>query len=167
MNNAQSLFDVFETLDIQSETIKHEAFFSAGAIDEARLDQWEFPVKNVFLHDKGKQFYLITVRLDTPSIDLKELAKRVYAQGRFSFAKEEDLADKLRVRPGSVTPYAIIHDKDLCVRVILDARLKTSASISAHPLSNDQTTTISTEDLKKLYAHTGHEPIWIDIPVKK
>ena len=165
-NDAQTLFNLFGQLKISYDTVSHEPFYTAEAMDAIDLSQWNFPVKNFFVYDKKKQFFLITVHLELPPVDLKALSKSIGAKGGISFAREEHLKEKLKVLPGSVTPYAIHNDTAQSIQVILDKNLKESPSISAHPMSNDQTTTISLGDLHRLYKHTGHTPQWVEIPLK-
>jgi Ala-tRNA(Pro) deacylase len=165
MNDESAFFQLLDELGIASETVEHEAVFTADCL-LAHSEQWEFPVKNMLVEDKAKQLYLVTLHLLTPPLDLKELARRLDATGRFSFASADTLGAALRVLPGSVTPFAVFHDRERRVRVVLDERLKSAATISAHPLVNTKTTTIAMADLMKLYAHTGHRPVWRAMPLK-
>ena len=119
------------------------------------------------VEDKSRQLYLVTMHLLTPPLDLKQLAKVIGADGRFSFASPQRLAAALKVLPGSVTPFAVFNDPGRQVRVILDERLRESETISAHPLINTMTTTIATADLLKLFAHSGHRPQWRPMPLKE
>jgi Ala-tRNA(Pro) deacylase len=166
MNNAPAFFQLLDQLGIPSQTVEHEAVHTAEGLANRDLTQWEFPVKNIVVEDKQKQLYLVTMHLLTRPLDLKELASRVKATGRFSFAKPEALAAVLRVLPGSVTPFAAFNDRERKVRLVLDRRLRDAATISAHPLVNTMTTTIAVDDLLKLLAHSGHEPLWCALPVK-
>jgi Ala-tRNA(Pro) deacylase len=166
MNNAHAFFQLLDQLGIRSQTVEHEAVHTAEGLANRDLTQWEFPVKNILVEDKHKQLYLVTMHLLTPPLDLKELASRINATGRFSFAKPETLAATLRVLPGSVTPFAAFNDRERKVRLVLDGRLRHAATISAHPLVNTMTTTIAMGDLLKLFAHSGHEPVWCTLPVK-
>jgi Ala-tRNA(Pro) deacylase len=106
------------------------------------------------------------MHLLTPALDLNELAKRLAVSGRFSFAAPQRLADTLKVLPGSVTPFAVCNDSECKVRVVLDERMRNSATISAHPLVNTKTTTIAMADLFRLFEHTGHRPQWCALPLK-
>jgi Ala-tRNA(Pro) deacylase len=166
MNNAAAFFKLLDQLGIPSQTVEHEAVHTAEGLANRDLTQWEFPVKNIVVEDKGKQLYLVTMHLLTPPLDLKELASRVKATGRFSFAKPETLASVLRVLPGSVTPFAAFNDRERKVRLVLDRRLRDAATISAHPLVNTMTTTIAVDDLLKLLAQSGHEPLWCNLPIR-
>jgi len=166
MNNAHAFFRLLDQLGIPSQTVEHEAVHTAEGLANRDLTQWEFPVKNIVVADKHRQLYLVTMHLLTPPLDLKELASLVHATGRFSFAKPETLAAVLGVLPGSVTPFAAFNDRERKVRLVLDSRMRHAKKISAHPLVNTMTTTIATADLLKLFAHSGHEPVWCTLPVK-
>ena len=166
MNDAAAFFRLLDELGVPHETDEHEAVYTADGLADQEAARWEFPVKNIFVEDKDKQLYLVTMRLDTPPLDLKELAKAVGAAGRFSFAKPEILGAVLGVTPGAVTPFAVFNDRDRRVCVVLDDRLKEASTISAHPLVNTMTTTIALVGLLKLLSHTGHRPLWRSLPVR-
>jgi len=166
MNKFRSLFDLLDRLGICHETDEHEAVYTAGALAEHRSAQWEFPVKNILLEDKDKQLFLVTMHLNTTALELKELAKMLGAKGRFSFASAERLAQALGVSPGSVTPFAVMNDTGHKVRLVLDERLKAATSLSAHPLVNTMTTTVSNSDFLRLLSYTGHKPEWVQLPLK-
>jgi Ala-tRNA(Pro) deacylase len=166
MNDANAFFRLLSELGIASQTAEHEAVHTAEGLAQRDATQWEFPVKNIFVEDKSKQLYLITMHLLTPSLDLKELAKRIGATGRFSFASPQMLAATLRVLPGSVTPFAAFNDREHKVKLVLDAQLQRASTISAHPLVNTMTTTIAMADLLKLFDHSGHRLLWCDLPIK-
>ncbi len=167
MNDHRAFFQLLGELGIPSQTVEHEAVLTAEGLAQRDLAQWEFPVKNIVVEDKSKQLYLVTMHLLTPPLDLKQLAKSIGADGRFSFASPETLAAALGVLPGSVTPFAVFNDPAKKVRVILDQRMREGKTISAHPLINTMTTTIDMPDLLKLFAHTGHRPHWSAMPLKQ
>lgn len=166
MNNDSAFFKLLGELGISSETVEHEAVLTAEGLARRDISQWEFPVKNILVEDKGKQLYLITMHLLTPPLDLKELAKRLQANGRFSFASPQTLAATLRVLPGSVTPFAAFNDRERKVRIVLDERMRQASSISAHPLVNTATATILLADLLRLFEYSGHRPRWCALPIK-
>ena len=166
MNNASAFFQLLDQLGIPSQTVEHEAVHTAEGLASRDLTQWEFPVKNIVVADKHKQLYLVTMHLLTPQLDLKELAARLNAAGRFSFASPGILAAVLGVLPGSVTPFAAFNDHERKVRLVLDSRMRRAKTVSAHPLVNTMTTTIAMADLLKLFAYSGHQPVWCALPVK-
>jgi Ala-tRNA(Pro) deacylase len=64
----------------------------------------------------------------------------------------------LGVEPGSVTPFAVINDKDRRVTVVLEAGLMAHETLNFHPLHNTATTTISRNGLLRFLEATGHKP---------
>ena len=166
MNDDRAFFALLDELGIPSQTVQHEAVMTAEGLAARDVTQWEFPVKNIVVEDKEKQLSLVTMHLLTPPLDLKELAKRIGATGRFSFASPETLGASLKVLPGSVTPFAAFNDRQRRVKVVLDERMRKAETVSAHPLVNTATTTIAMADLLRLFAHSGHRPHWCALPLK-
>ena len=167
MNKHSAFFQLLDNLGIASKTVEHEAVLTAEGLAQKDIGEWEFPVKNIVVADRNGQLYLVTMHLLTPPLDLKQLAKRIGAEGRFSFASPETLAAALKVLPGSVTPFAVFNDVERKVRVILDSRMRTAETVSAHPLVNTMTTTIAMADLFKIFDHSGHRPHWCALPLKQ
>ena len=64
--------------------------------------------KNLFLRDKKKNNFLITTNEDQ-KIDLKNLEKKL-GTSRLSFGSPDRLYEFLGVKPGSVSPFALIND---------------------------------------------------------
>jgi Ala-tRNA(Pro) deacylase len=118
--------------------------------------------KNLFVKDKRDGLWLVVLREDV-SVDLNRLAKELGA-GRFSFGAPELLVATLGVPPGSVTPFAILNDRDNKVRVVLDAGMLALDPLNFHPLRNDRTTAIRADDLLKFLRGCDHEPVIAVLP---
>jgi len=88
--------------------------------------------KNLFLKDKKGGLWL-AVMLEERRTDLKLLADALGAP-RFSFGNGELLAEMLGVRPGSVTPFALINDSAHHVAVVLDRAMLAIDPLNFHPL---------------------------------
>ena len=154
---ARRLLDQLTSWGIEHATTTHEAAFT---VEDAQSLRGRIPgahTKNLFLKDKKGHLYLV-VALEDAQVDLKRLHKRIGA-ARLSFGKPELMQDVLGVRPGSVTPFALINDTEHQVRLVLDENLLTHDQVNFHPLVNTATTTISRDDLLKFFRHTGHEPL--------
>jgi len=65
------------------------------------------------------------------------------------------LKQALGVEPGSVTPFALINDRERRVLVILDADMMQAETVNYHPLRNDASTTIRADDLMKFVRALG------------
>ena len=118
------------------------------------------PVKNLFLKDAGGAFWLVVASAER-RIDLKSLPARIGAK-RVRFASPDDLALRLGVEPGAVSPLAVVNDPDAVVRVVLDASLANTAALALHPLRNTATVVLSFDDVTRFLVKCGHAPISVD-----
>src|SRR5262249_7299713 len=94
--------------------------------------------------------------------DLRKLAARLPAP-RLSFGGAADLERLLGVRPGSVTPFALVNDVQRLVTPVLDDGMLARDPLNYHPLVNDRTTAVSPDDLLRLLAASGHVPRIIEL----
>lgn len=117
--------------------------------------------KSLFLKDKKGQLWLV-VALEDAVIDLKRLHEPLGA-ARLSFAGADVMARVLGVRPGSVTPFGLINDREHRVDVVLDRAMMAQEWLNYHPLENDRTTTIRSTDLLRFIAACGHTPRLLDV----
>jgi Ala-tRNA(Pro) deacylase len=150
-----------EALGIEAATTHHPPVFT---VEEAQEHTRHLPgghCKNLILKDKKDRLWLVTC-LDEQRVDLNRLSKLLGA-ARFSFGKAELLREALGVTPGSVTPLAIVNDRDQRVTHVLDAKLLAHELVNCHPLENDATTTLTSADLLRFVRSTGHEPIILDL----
>jgi Ala-tRNA(Pro) deacylase len=151
------LFAYLDTLGIAHKTVTHPAVFTVEEARELRGAISGGHTKNLFLRDKKGALYLL-VAPEHVAIELRSLHRVLGASGRFSFGSAELMQETLGVTPGSVTPFAVINDKQARVTVVIDAALMTHDMLNFHPLVNTATTRISREGLVKFLAATGHAP---------
>ena len=117
--------------------------------------------KNLFLKDKKGKLWLIVCLEDT-QINMKTLDKKI-GSARLSFGKPELLLQVLGVTPGSVTPFALINDAADCVTIILEQKMMIWEQLNFHPLTNEQTITIKSDDLLDFIKACGHKPHILDL----
>ena len=117
-------------------------------------------VKNLFLKDKKKGYFLVTAHHET-TVNMKELGKTLGATG----IRMTEL-DILGVPAGAVTPLAVLNDTEKQVKLVMDVKLKTESQISVHPLApshNQETWDLLMADLNRFCEHTGHPILWVDL----
>jgi len=117
----EDLFAHFDALGIVHRTYSLPPVFTVA---EAAALLGSLPgghCKSLFLKDKKGGFWL-AVMLEERRIDLKKLATRLGAP-RFSFGGAADLYEVLGVRPGSVTPFALVNDVKRLITAVLDAAM--------------------------------------------
>ena len=114
--------------------------------------------KNLFLRDKKKKLYLFSCRHDL-EVKLNDLGKKISAPGGLRFADESILFEKLGVKQGCVTAFALINDKNKDVKFIVDDALigDKHERIFFHPMSNAASTGIAPKDFLKFLESIGHE----------
>lgn len=127
----------------------HAPLFTCEQAEEiiAEMNIPGMGIKNLFLKDAKKKVYLIVATYNT-HIDLKTTGKALSAK-ELRFADTNLLMKYLGVEPGSVTPLALINDKEQAVQVVIDADLLKQEYIQIHPLKNDATVVITPADLIK------------------
>ena len=134
----------------------------AKSIEDTLLISGEaaFRVKNLFLRDKKKRNYLVTLQQDR-AIDLKSLGAQL-GIGNLSFGSPERLMQNLGVRPGAVSPLAMINGANQGVRFFLDSSVKKADRAYVHPLVNDRTLGMPVADLMRFFEIVGANPEWLD-----
>ena len=157
----EQLFRHLDALGIAHQTYSHPPVFTVAEAAALRGSLPGGHCKSLFLKDKKGGFWL-AVMLEERRIDLKKLASRLGAP-RFSFGGEADLYRVLGVRPGSVTPFALVNDVDRRVTPVLDAAMLEHNPLNYHPLANDRTTAVAPADLLRFIDTCGHVARIVDL----
>jgi len=163
MLSPQHLFARLDELGLAHKSVEHAAVFT---VEQAKAHRGELPghhIKNLFLRNKKEEMWLV-VALEDRAVDLKRLGE-VLGAGRLSFGSPDRLRTYLGVEPGSVTPFAVINDREAKVALVLDRGLSEGGPVNAHPLVNTMTTAIALADLQRFFEATGHTPRWLDFPL--
>lgn len=156
-----ALFARLEALGIACRTHEHPPL---NTVEESQALRGDLPgghIKNLFLRDKKRRMWLVTVD-EERAVDLKALRRRIGAQGTLSFGSAELLMATLGVAPGAVTPFAVINDRAGAVTMVLDRAVLEHDPVNAHPLRNDRTTALAPGDLLRFLEAEGHAPRIID-----
>lgn len=135
-------------------------------VDESRALRGTMPgshIKNLFLRDKKRNQWLVTVPEDA-KVDLKALRHILEASGNLNFGSAVLLEASLGVQPGSVTPFAVMNDTEGVVTMVLANDVLKNDPVNAHPLHNEATAAIPRDDLVRFLAACAHPPVMIDLP---
>lgn len=150
----EMLLALFDALGIVATTTGHAAVFTVEQGEAAWNGISGVHCKNLFLKDAKGRLWLVLAPHDR-MIDLKKLPERI-GSARLSFGSAPLLREVLGVEPGSVTPFALINDREKRVTVVLDSWLMAQPLVNFHPLTNTATTTLSSDDLRRFIRHCGH-----------
>ncbi|MGE3231031.1 MAG: prolyl-tRNA synthetase associated domain-containing protein [Hyphomicrobium sp.] len=157
----EALLAHLEALGIAATVHRHPPVFT---VEESQALRGSMPgghIKNLFLRNKkGDRMWLVVLE-ENAKVDLKALAPRIDGD-KLSFGSPDRLMTHLGVRPGSVTPLALVNDKAGKVELVLDRAILAMDPVNCHPLTNDMTVAISAADLERFFAATGHRPRLLD-----
>lgn len=155
------LYARLDVLGIAHRTVEHAPLYT---VEDSQNLRGELPgthIKNLFLRDKKKNIWLVTV-LEDRNVDLKALKALFEARGNLSFGSPDLLMDVLGVIPGAVTPFGVINDTEGRATMVLDKAVLASDMTNAHPLRNDRTTALASHDLIAFLKAENHPPFLLD-----
>lgn len=140
---------------------EHEPIFSVEDGDKSNVPNRDKVIRNLFLCDNKKQNYYLVSLFVHKAINLKELSEKIQSK-RLSFAKQDAMEQMLEVKPGSVTPLAILNNQDKNILMIFDKALE-NETIGMHPMENTATVFFKFSDLYNLLLPHGNEIRIIDL----
>lgn len=161
--NKQQIYYMLDQNGYNYFSVDHPAVFTIEEMEQCHLPYMEYVAKNLFLRDDKKQHYYLVVMTHDKSADLKKL-RDVIGSRKLSFASEVDLAIKLDLIKGSVTPFGILNDDDRSVEVIIDNDIMNNEKVGVHPNTNEASVWLSPMDMVKIVEDHGNKIKFIDIP---
>ncbi|MGE0409689.1 MAG: prolyl-tRNA synthetase associated domain-containing protein [Amphiplicatus sp.] len=161
------LLSLLDEIGVAHRTIDHPPVFTVEEGADLKRRERGGHSKNLFLKDKKDRLYL-AVALGETRVDLVGLGKRIGAAGRLSFGAPELMTATLGVRPGAVTPFALINEAARALSaVILDSALLAHDPVWFHPLENTASTAVAPAGLDRFLRHCGFRPLIVDLAAPK
>ena len=140
MLSSKDFIKLFSEKGYDYDLHEHQALFTVEDSNKFRGQIKGSHSKNLFLKNKKNKFFLISCEEYT-DINLKRISKFL-CLGNVSFAREEYLINLLGVKPGSVTPFALLNNIENNIDFYLDEKLYNSKFVNFHPLTNTATITM-------------------------
>ena len=159
----QRVYELLDRLGIEYQRVDHEpAMTMAGclAVDEALEATM---CKNLLLCNRQcTDFYLLLMPGGKP-FKTSVLSKQI-GSSRLSFADGAYMEQYLDITPGSLSVLGLMNDKDMRVRLLIDADVLGGEYIGVHPCINTSSLRIRTADLTgKLIPALGHAPTMVTL----
>jgi len=162
MRGDKQLYDILENLGIEFEYFEHPALPNIEIAKKYWRGINTTKCKNLFFRNhKGNKHYLVILE-HTNNLAIKDLEKML-KQGKLSLASEKRLDKYLKIKPGSVSPFGLIHDIENHVYVYIDKNLEKAEKLSFHPNLNTASLVISFKDFIKYINQTGNSYKFIDL----
>ncbi|QYX58695.1 prolyl-tRNA synthetase associated domain-containing protein [Roseovarius sp. SCSIO 43702] len=160
---------LLETLGATGVAFEYHEHIPLRTVDDAKTVQGDVlpdgagihHVKNFYLRDRKKRNHLVVLEQDR-DVDLKALGQAMGAPG-LSFGSAARLMEHLGVRPGAVSPLAMVTGAKTGVRLFMDAALSRGRLIHVHPLVNDRTVGLAPDDLLAVLERWGVEVTWLEL----
>jgi Ala-tRNA(Pro) deacylase len=161
MNGQPELYKIFNELDIKFAYYEHPP---APTIEIA-MQYWKDiearHCKNLFFRNhKGNRHYLVIID-HQKNLDIHTLEK-ILKQGKLTFASEQRMMKYLGLKPGSVSPFGLINDKNHEIHLFIDDSLKDCKTISFHPNENNASLVIAYYDLIRFIQYFNNSFEYID-----
>lgn len=156
MKGQTDLYKVLKQLNIDFEYYEHPPAPTIEIAKKYWKDIDAVHCKNLFFRNhKGNKHYLVIFEHEQ-SLPVKKL-EQMLKQGKLSFASEWRMEKYLGVKPGSVSPLALINDKENHVKVFFDKNLQKAEKISFHPCINTASLVIGFKDFIRFMDWTTNE----------
>ncbi|MEG1548272.1 MAG: prolyl-tRNA synthetase associated domain-containing protein [Clostridia bacterium] len=158
----QPVMEALAELGIHYTRYEHGRALTMEDCESIGADVGAQHVKNLFLTNRqGTDFYLLLLCAQK-KFRTAEVSKQL-GVSRLSFCTQEQLMDKLKLVPGSVTAMALVNDTRHEITVVVDEDVKGLAMLCVHPCTSEVSYAISGEDLFKFLAWRTNELRFVHI----
>lgn len=117
-------------------------------------------VKNLFLRNKnGKKHFVLML---PHGLEYDKAAFKTLSGEKCGFASNERLWEHLKTIPGSVSPLALVHDKENQVALFIEGSLLEAELLHVHPGNSQFSVALGPDDLIDVAAKWNHPAQVID-----
>lgn len=156
MKAYEKVYEILENMNIPYEVVEHPEVFTTEEADRYIAGKEGVPSKSLCLCNKKKSKYLLIIMHDKKRLDMKRLEELTGEKG-IRFASEEGLMEKLGLRPGSVSVFGILNNREKDIEIYVDMEIFLENLISFHPNDNTKTVFISVGDMCRFIEAMGYE----------
>ncbi len=155
MNGDPEVYKTLDALSIPFDYYEHPEAPTVEIASQYWKDIDAAHCKNLFFRNhKGDRHYLVILHYQYV-LQIKDLETRL-RQGKLSFASEVRMQKYLGLKPGSVSPFGLIHDITKHTHVFIDEKLQQYKHISFHPNLNTASLVIPFDGFLKFMKQTGN-----------
>ncbi|MBS3073025.1 prolyl-tRNA synthetase associated domain-containing protein [Candidatus Pacearchaeota archaeon] len=134
-------------LGIEYKLYKHPPVYTCEESEKIKVIMKGMHAKSLLVKGKSTgNFYMVIIPCEE-RIDRKKL--KDYVKEDITFASTEDLEKLLNLKPGSVSPFAVINDENNKIIVIFSKKVWESEILNFHPNINTETIEIKNKEFTK------------------
>lgn len=153
------IFEILDSLKIDYKNYEHIPVFSCADCKWVDIP-WRRVKSLLIRNKKATNFYMVVLE-DDKKLETNKI-REIFDDSKMSFFEEKLMMEKIWLKPGSVSPFALINNTDKDIKVVFDKTLKWIL-IWFHPLQNDNTVVLKMEDVEKFLEHLGFGFVYGDL----
>lgn len=153
------IFEILDSLKVEYTNYEHVPVHSCN--DAKWVDIPGQRVKSLLIRNKKTTNFYMIVLEDDKKLETNKV-REIFNDSKMSFFEEDLMMEKIWLRPWSVSPFALINNKDKDIKVVFDKTLKWIL-IWFHPLQNDNTIVLNMDDIEKFLNHIWSEYVYGDL----
>ncbi len=161
--NEKAVYKILDQMNIPYERVEHPAAYTCEEADAYIEHLPGVRSKTLFLTNKKKTEYYLVIMDGIKPLDIKAFSDMT-GEKHLSFASEERMEEQLSTSPGMVSVFALIHNQEHNVRVVIDRELMSREFITFHPNINTVTIQISMADMKRFLEEMGNPVSFLPLP---
>jgi len=143
-------------LNISYDIVEHPAVFTTETADEYIKDKVGIRTKSLFLTDKKKRHFYLVFMDDDKRLDMNHFAE-VVGEKHIKFASEASLMEKLGLKPGVVSIFGLMNNREKDVQVYFEKDIVGDVPLTFHPNDNTKTIFVQMDDLARFLKDIGFE----------
>ncbi len=141
----KEVLDTLAQMKINYKIVNHPPATTTELADEYIKNHEGIRSKTLFLSGKKDRNFYLFILDDQKKLDLKYISELI--GDRLHFASEKHLEEKLKLKPGSVSLFGLINNKEKDIHIYIDKELLKEKIITFHPNNNTATIFISVKDM--------------------
>ena len=145
-----------DKLGIKYDMVEHPAVYTTDEADEYIKGKVGIRTKSLFLTNKKKTAFYLVFMDDDKRLDMKHFAELV-DEKHIKFASENSLLEKLGLKPGFVSIFGLLNNKEKDVKVYFERDIVGDVPLTFHPNDNTKTIFVEMADLEKFLKDQGFE----------
>ena len=156
-------YDLLDSLGVEFQRIDHEAAMTMEACAEIDKVLDATICKNLLLCNRQcTDFYLLMIPGD--KVFKTSVLSKEIGSSRLSFADPKYMEEFLDITPGSVSVLGLMNDKNMKVRLLIDADVLKGEYIGCHPCINTSSLRLGVSDLMQtILPALHHEPVLVNL----
>lgn len=152
----QKIFKILDDLKIKYTNFEHVPVFTCSEAKCVDIP-WK-RVKSLLIRNKKKNNFYMVVIWDDKKLDTNKI-REIFSDSKMSFFSEDLMMQKVCLKPGSISPFALINNIENDIKVVFDEELK-DVLIWFHPLQNDNTVVLQMQDIEKFLENVWNEFVY-------